>query len=88
MSSKILNKKLSATDTQQTHTLGSMIRGISIFNNGSDPILVDFDHIIDGDSRLIPSQMSLEVGADFEILYYKVASGSAATVYITFVQNP
>ncbi len=89
MPGKILNKKLSATAAQQTHTLGSMIRGISIYNYGPSDILVDFDHILDGDSRLIPAGGSLQIGADFLTLYYKyVAGGTAATIYVTFLQNP
>ena len=88
MSGLILNKKLTADGTDQSHTIGSMIRGISIYNNGDDPILVDFDHIIDGDSRYIPAGTSLDIAADFEVLHYQVASGSAATIYVTFIQNP
>jgi len=66
-----------------------MISGISIYNNGDDDILVDFDHIIDGDSRLVPSGGSLNIGADFIDLHYQLASGgTAATIYVTFIQNP
>jgi hypothetical protein len=89
MSGKILNKKLTASVADQTHTLGSMIRGISIFNSGGDDVLVDFDHIIDGDSRLIPSGGSLNIGADFLDLHYQLATGATtAVLYVTFIQNP
>ena len=87
MSGKILNKKLAVTTSQQTYTLGSAIRGISIYNYGPNDVLLDFDHIIDGDSRLLPAGESLNIGADFLVLYYKVASGSA-TLYLSFIQNP
>ncbi|HBX15895.1 MAG: hypothetical protein UV20_C0009G0030 [Candidatus Magasanikbacteria bacterium GW2011_GWA2_42_32] len=89
MPGKILNKKLVASAVAQTHTLGSMIRGISIFNYGPSDVLLDFDHIIDGDSRLVPAGESLNIGADFLTLYYQyVAGGTAATLYVTFIQNP
>lgn len=85
----ILNKKLTVDGTDQSHTLGSRIRGINIYNDGADPVLLDFDHIIDGDSVKLPSGQSLSIGGtDFLALHYKVASGSAATLYVTFIQNP
>lgn len=88
MSGKILNKKLTAGATQGTHTLGSAIRGISIYNYGSGDALIDFDHIIDGDSRLLPAGQSLNLSADFLVLYHKRAAATDATLYITFIQNP
>lgn len=86
--SLVINKKLSATGSQQIYHLGSMIRGISIYNHGDDDIVIDFDHVIDGDSRLLPAGQTFSMSIDFEDLYYKLDSGSAATVYVTFVQNP
>ncbi|HLB57757.1 MAG TPA: hypothetical protein VJL60_02975 [Gammaproteobacteria bacterium] len=88
MSGKILNKKLTAGVAEASYALGSMIRGISIYNYGSGDALLDFDHIIDDDSRLLQAGQSISIAADFQTLYYKRNAAVDATLYITFIQNP
>lgn len=87
MSGKILCKKLDASTSNAAHTLGSMIRGITIYNDGSNDVQVDFDKAVDGDSYLIPSGGSLSISADFQELNYK-ATASTSTLYVVFIQNP
>jgi len=69
-------------------SIGSKFRGISILNDGPDDVQVDFDHVVDGDSRKIPSGVALNISQDFLVLHYKDINNTGATLYVTFIQNP
>lgn len=74
--SSIINKKLSATSTEDSHLLGVGLKSVLIKNQGANDCLIEFDVAIDSDSYLLESGESLSIDSMFIRLFYKTNSGT------------
>jgi len=73
--------KISATDSENNTTLAENYTSHIIYNDGPDPVYVEFDQTATTNSFKIPAGSSLSVDLEFKSLHYICDSGGSATVY-------